>query len=115
MFGDMDGCLSLFAKQGILKTVLTVRMPMTSQDSQTQEDNSPTEENSANPTKSGWYDDPGGSGGLRWYNSETDEWGPVSEAANVNFSSKEVQTDVASVNTIDTSNRGGLLRNRGRV
>lgn len=60
---------------------------MTAQDSQEpNENNSSKEESSDHPVKSGWYDDPEGSGGLRWYDAKANKWSEsVSEAAHVNL------------------------------
>ena len=65
---------------------------MTAQDSQEPNKNSASEEeeSSDHPVKSGWYDDPEGSGGLRWYDAKANKWSKsVSEAAHVNLKSEE--------------------------
>lgn len=65
---------------------------MTVQDPQEPNKNSASEEeeSSDHPVKSGWYDDPEGSGGLRWYDAKANKWSKsVSEAAHVNLESEE--------------------------
>lgn len=76
---------------------------MTSQDPQTQEeDNSLAEENSVNPTKSGWYDDLEGSGGLRWYNAETNKWSKsVADSATVVVKSSEDEDTKESTDRVE--------------
>lgn len=63
---------------------------MTAQDPQEPNDNSAFEEESSDhPIKSGWYDDPEGSSGLRWYDAKANKWSEtVSEAAHVNLESE---------------------------
>lgn len=64
---------------------------MTVQDPQEPNKNSASEEeeSSDHPVKSGWYDDPEGSGGLRWYDAKANKWSEtVSEAAHVNLESE---------------------------
>lgn len=64
---------------------------MTAQDSQEPNENNVSEPESLDhPAKSGWYDDPEGSGGLRWYDAKANKWSEsVSEAAHVNLEPEE--------------------------
>ena len=55
---------------------------MTAQDSQEPKENNVSEpESSDHPAKSGWYDDPEGSGGLRWYDAKANKWSETASQA----------------------------------
>lgn len=55
---------------------------MTAQDSQEPNENNVSEPESLDhPAKSGWYDDPEGSGGLRWYDAEANKWSETASQA----------------------------------
>lgn len=84
---------------------------MTVQDSQEPNKNSASEEeeSSDHPVKSGWYDDPEGSGGLRWYDAKANKWSKsVSEAAHVNLESEE------QPETSDYTNNATLQQSEGQ-
>lgn len=74
---------------------------MTTQDSQEPNENNVSEPESLDhPDKSGWYDDPEGSGGLRWYDAKAGKWSETaSQAATV-----RLETDT----TKDTEKKGVL-------
>ena len=55
---------------------------MTAQDSQEPKENNVSEpESSDHPAKSGWHDDPEGSGGLRWYDAKANKWSETASQA----------------------------------
>lgn len=55
---------------------------MAAQDSQEPKENNASEEASLDhPVKSGWYDDPEGSGGLRWYDAKGNKWSETTSQA----------------------------------
>lgn len=83
---------------------------MTAQDSQEPKENSASKEESLDcPAKSGWYDDPEGSGGLRWYDAKANKWSEsVSEAAHVNLE-PEAPSDFSGDHEENNEDRDSLV------
>lgn len=80
---------------------------MTTQDSQEPNKNSVfKKENSDHPIKSGWYEDPEGSDGLRWYDAKTEKWSETtSQAAILSLEANTVDPEESGAQSLEDSKK----------